>query len=69
MTLELLARFYQETFDEALSPFRAEQLLEFFLRHLGPPLYNQAVQDTRAFLAEKLDDLDVEFHVPDEREP
>ncbi len=67
-TLELLTRFYKETFDEDLTPFRAEQILEFFLRLLGPPIYNQAIQDARAFLAEKLDDLDAEFYVPDEGE-
>jgi uncharacterized protein (DUF2164 family) len=28
---------------------------------LGPSLYNAGIQDARAYLAEKLDDLDIEF--------
>ncbi len=63
--LQSLARFYKETLDEDLSPFRAERILEFFLKTLGPSVYNQAIQDARAFMAEKLDDLDVEFYDPE----
>ena len=62
--LDSLARFYREAFDEDLSRFRAERLLEFFLKTLAPPVYNQAIQDARAFMAEKLEDLEVEFCDP-----
>lgn len=64
MVVEDLHRFYRDAFDEDLSAFRAERLLEFFLKALGPPVYNQAIQDARAFMQEKLEDLDVEFYDP-----
>jgi uncharacterized protein (DUF2164 family) len=64
--LESLVAFYAESFDETLSRFRAERILEFFVKTLGPHIYNQAVQDARAFMLEKLEDLDVEFYEPDE---
>ena len=51
-------------FDEELSPFRAEQLLDFFLAALGPHVYNQAVQDARGFMQRKLDELDGEVAAP-----
>jgi uncharacterized protein (DUF2164 family) len=60
--LLLLKGFYSEDFDQELSPFQAERLLEFFMRALGPPLYNQAIADARASMQEKLDDLDSEFY-------
>jgi uncharacterized protein (DUF2164 family) len=60
--LETLIRFHREEFDEELSSFRAEQILGFFVGALGPPLYNQAIQDARGFILEKLDDLDGEFY-------
>ena len=63
--LSQLTAFYTENFDETLSPFRAEQLLEFFVKILGPPVYNQAVNDARSFMLAKLDDLDAEFYVPE----
>ena len=62
--LDSVTRFYHEAFDEELSRFRAERLLEFFLKTLGPPVYNQAIQDARGFMLEKMDDLDVEFYDP-----
>ena len=57
--------FFLESFDEDVSPFRAEQLLEFFLGHLGPHVYNQGVQDARVFMQRKLDDLDGEVYEPE----
>jgi uncharacterized protein (DUF2164 family) len=48
--------------DEALSDFRAAQILDLMLKTLGPGIYNQAVQDVRAHLQSKLDDLDGEVY-------
>ncbi len=64
--LQALRGFCLETFDEELSDFRAERLLDFFVRVLGPPVYNQGVQDARKFLLEKLEDLESDLY---EREP
>ncbi len=61
---ELQALFLDE-FDERLSRFRAERLLDHFLVSVGPQVYNQAVQDARAFFQRKLDDLDGEVYVPE----
>ena len=49
-----------------LSEFRAERLVDFFVGELGPPVYNQAIRDARAFLHGKLDDLDAEFYEPED---
>lgn len=57
-----LRSLYQEEFGEELSAFRAERVLDFFLGALGPQVYNQAVQDARKFMQEKLDDLDAEVY-------
>ena len=57
--------FFLQEFEEDLSTFRAEQLLDFFLEAVGPQVYNQAVQDARVFMQSKLDDLDGEVHEPE----
>ena len=54
--------FYRQEFDESISTFRAEQLLDFFLAALGPQVNNQAVQDARGFVQRSLDDLDGEVY-------
>lgn len=61
-----LQTLFQTEFDESLSAFRAEQVLDLMLQTLGPGIYNQAVQDARAHLQSKLDDLDGEVYVDDQ---
>ena len=51
-------------FEHDLSEFQAERLVDFLLRHLGAPIYNQAIQDARGALQQKLDDLEGEFYEP-----
>ena len=60
-----LQTLFQAEFDESLSEFRAQQILDLMLTTLGPGIYNQAVQDVRAHLQSKLDDLDGEVYVDD----
>ncbi len=59
---EQLQSMFQSEFDEALSEYRADAIVELFLKSLGPGVYNQAVQEVRAHLQSKLDDLDGEVY-------
>ena len=58
--------FFVTELDQELSEFKAREVLDFFIRQLGAPVYNQAVQDVRAFLQDRVSDLDVEFYEPEE---
>jgi len=60
--LRALKDYTTAEFDEPLSDFRAEGLLDFFIRELGPPVYNQGVRDAAAFVQSKLADLDGEIY-------
>ncbi len=64
--VEAIQRHFAAEFDEPLSDFRAEQLLDFFVAELGPPVYNQGVRDASAYIAEKLVDIEGDVF---EREP
>lgn len=57
-----LQTLFRTEFDEDLSVFRAGDILDLMLKTLGPTVYNQAVQDVRAHLQGKLDDLDGEVY-------
>jgi uncharacterized protein (DUF2164 family) len=63
--LAAIKGYYSSRFDEILSDFRAEELLDFFVAQLGPAVYNQGVQDARAFLQNKLDDIEGEVYEPE----
>ena len=64
--LQSIAAYFTSEFDEPLSAFRAEGLLDFFLRQLGPPVYNQGVRDAASFIQAKLSDIEGDVY---EREP
>jgi uncharacterized protein (DUF2164 family) len=63
--LASLQRHFEDEFDEPLSAFRAEGLVDFFVRQLGPPVYNQGVKDATGYLQEKLADIEGEIHEPE----
>ena len=58
--------YFPSEFDEEISEFRAQELVNFMLKQIGPSQYNQAIQDARKYMAEKLEDLDTEFFEPEE---
>ena len=64
--LRSIKKFFAEKLERELGDLAAERLLEFFVKELGAPVYNQAIQDARKFLQGKLDDLEGEFYEPDE---
>ncbi len=55
-----LQTLFAKEFDEKLSEFHANDIIDLMLRTLGPAVYNQAVQDVRANLQSRLDDLEGE---------
>lgn len=60
--LQAVKDHFAEHFDEPVSDFRAEGLLDMFVRELGPPIYNQGVRDAAAFVQGKLSDIEGEVY-------
>ena len=56
--LDSIKRHFADHFDEPVSDFRAQGLLDFFVRELGPPVYNQAIQDAQRYFQERASDLE-----------
>ena len=61
--------FFRTELDRELSDFQARAIVDFFIEELGPPIYNQAIQDSLAFLQEKLSDLEGELYLIEDRNP
>ncbi len=66
--VEALQRFTTDELDLDLSDFQAGRLLDLMVRLLGAPVYNQAIQDARRFVHDKLEDLEGEFYEPEVRD-
>jgi uncharacterized protein (DUF2164 family) len=65
--LRSIKEYFLEEFDDRLSDFRAEGLLDFFVRELGPPVYNQGVRDASSFMQSKLTDIEGEVYEVENR--
>ena len=52
-----IKRFFAEEMEEDIGDLRAERVLEFFTREIGPSIYNQALADAQAYIVEKAEDL------------
>jgi len=57
--------YCEEHFDERIGDLKAELLLDFFVKELGPPVYNQAIRDAHGFMQDKLMDIEGEFYEPE----
>jgi uncharacterized protein (DUF2164 family) len=58
--------YFAEKLDQEIGQLAAQLLLEFFVKQVGPAIYNQAVKDAQAFLQDKLMDLDGVLYQPEE---
>jgi len=63
--LTAIQQYFRDNLDQELGELGANLLLEFFVRELGAPIYNQAIRDAHDFLQEKLVDLSGEFYEPE----
>ena len=61
-----IRKFLSDKLEKDVSEFQSELILEFFIRELGAPVYNQAIRDAHAFFEEKLTDLEGEFYEPED---
>lgn len=52
-----LKRYFGNERDEELSNLGAELLLDFIVNDIGPYIYNQAIEDSYAYMNERIEDL------------
>lgn len=54
--IDELITFFSEKRDEKIGVVAAGEMLDFFLRTAGGPIYNKALDDVKPFLEKKLED-------------
>ncbi|HVA57071.1 MAG: DUF2164 domain-containing protein [Gemmatimonadaceae bacterium] len=53
-----IKRYFAENLDQDVGDLKAGLLLDYCLEEIGPSVYNQAVTDARAYLQDRLGDLE-----------
>jgi len=51
--------------EDEIGDLKGALLLDFFLKELGPLVYNQAVKDAQAYTQDRLTDLDATCYQPE----
>ena len=55
--LGTIKRFFDAELDTDIGDLKAATVLRFFLREIGPSIYNQAIADAQSYVNEKVADL------------
>jgi uncharacterized protein (DUF2164 family) len=63
--LASIKRFVAENFDEEIGDLKAQNVLEFVLKEIGPSIYNRAVADAQAKIQDAALELDSSCYEPD----
>jgi len=60
-----IKRYFEENMSEPIGDLPAGLLLTFFVDEIGPIIYNRAVADVQARLAQRVSDMESELFVPE----
>jgi len=53
-----IQRYFGETWDQDIGDLKADLLLDFVLREIGPSIYNRAIADAQVYLRDRVADLE-----------
>ncbi|HEY5713823.1 MAG TPA: DUF2164 domain-containing protein [Candidatus Gracilibacteria bacterium] len=59
--IESIITFFSQQRGETIGVIAAEDLLDFFLRDIGDPIYNKGVEDSKEALKNRLADLEIDL--------
>lgn len=57
-----IQRYFIENMESKIGGLEAGALLGFFLKEIGPVVYNKAVSDAQTQLQSRVQELDIEIH-------
>ena len=53
-----IQRYVREELDQDIGDLKADLLLDYVLREIGPSIYNQAIADAQAYFTQRVADLE-----------
>jgi uncharacterized protein (DUF2164 family) len=58
LLVQKIKTYFRDKLEQEIGQFDAEFLLDFFSEEIGPYYYNRGIQDARAVLESRLDNID-----------
>ena len=57
-----IKRYFAEELDQDIGDLKADMLLDYCLKEIGPSIYNQAIADAQAYFTGRVADLEGVCH-------
>jgi uncharacterized protein (DUF2164 family) len=64
-SLASIKRYFDESLDQEIGDLKAKLLLDFFLREIGPSIYNLAIGHAQAYFRDRAADLEGACYQPE----
>ena len=58
---EQIQEFFREERGEEIGVIASEAVLDFFMENLGDKIYNKALDDSRIWFTERLQDIEIDY--------
>ena len=65
--MQAIQNFFEAELDDEIGELKAALVFDFFVKELGPAIYNRAVADVQAHLQERVAELDEVCYEPPPR--
>lgn len=59
--VDSIQTYFDKEMEEPVGNLVADALLDFFIKEVGPSIYNQAIRDSQAHMLARVNDLDLEI--------
>ena len=63
--IDSIKQFFAEHMDEEIGELKAALVLEFYVKEVGPSIYNRAIADAQEQMQDRVADLDGSCHEPE----
>ena len=60
-----IKRYFAEEMEDEIGELKAKLLLDYFVKEIGPSIYNQAINDAQVYMPDRVTELDVSIYVPE----
>lgn len=60
-----IRKYFAENLEEEIGDLKADLILDFILKEIGPTVYNQAVSDAQVYFQDKTNDLELTVYEND----
>jgi len=63
--IESIKHYFEENMESEIGDLKANLILDYFIKEIGPIIYNKAILDAQTFMTEKVNDLDSSCYQPE----